>query len=162
MTWKIYTTKSGEIAVATPFNPAIVAESKRRMGTFIDLNLGEGKTVKAWKMDASHREAMEKLCRDLFEATDLVERVITWTADGGWSYTSPTLDGYDLVWFGRDNHNIKRFDAGEPVKILEILANTLETGGSRNNPKLYGSIKLRVRCRAAAAAEGKDWNVEVD
>lgn len=66
-----------------------------------------------------------------------------------------------LLWFGRDGRSVKRFDQGEPIKILEIVENTTSTGGSRNNPKLYGSITLRVRCRPSAVASGEDWTVEV-
>lgn len=160
-TWKMYTTKSGDIALVSPYSPTIVAEAKRRMGKWIDLNLGEGKSVKAWRMDASHRTAMEQLCRELFDATDLIERVITWSVQFG-STSSPTLDGYDLLWFGRDNRSIRRFDQGEHIKILEVVKDEISTGGSRNHPKLFGSITLRVRCRAAAAAGGDDWTIEVE
>jgi hypothetical protein len=164
-TWKIYTTKDNHIAVATPYNAQIVAEAKRRMGKFIDLTVaakdGSTSVVKAWKLDASHREAMESLCRELFpEADALIERVVTWTANE-YSYAAPTIDGYRVVWFSRDRYTIARPKADEPIQILEIIEDNLRSGGSRNNPRLYGSLTLRLRCRPQAIAAGDEWIVEV-
>lgn len=163
--WKIYTTNDGKIAVSTPYNPQIVAECKRRMGKWIDLTItkkdASTATIKAWKLDASHRPAIEALCAELFpEAGELITRVVTWTADE-YSLNPPTIDGYKVVWFGRDNFNIAQANPGEPFEIIEVMENTLQTGGSRNNPRLYGKLTLKMRCRPQAVAAGQDWNVEV-
>ena len=157
--WNIYTTKNEEIAVVTPFHALVVAEAKRRMGRFTSIKIKE-QLHKCWILDPIHREAMAKLCRDVFES-ELIERVIEWKSDGEYSYYSPQLDGYDLVWFGRDAYRINRFAADQPVRVLEILKDTLDSGGSRNNPKLHGALRLRVRCRAAAEAGGDGWLVDV-
>lgn len=164
-TWKIYTTSDNKIAVVTPYNARLVAEAKRRMGRWIDLTITKKDdskaVVKAWKLDATHRSAMEALCVELFPETDaLIERVVTWTADNYGSLHAPTIDGYRLVWFGRDTYNVAQANTGEPFEVIEILENDLRSGGSRNNPRLYGKLTLRLRCRPQAAAAGDGWTVE--
>src|SRR5262245_7057805 len=154
--WKILNLKSGKIAVFTPYNASIVAECKRRMGKWITVT-GMGD---AWAMDKSHRAAMEALCTELFPSRDaLIERVITWSSNS--SLSSPTIDGYRLVWFGRDGYSFAQSKAGEPFGIVEVLEDELGTAGSKNHPRLWGKVTLRVRCRPQAEAAGDDWSVEV-
>lgn len=164
-TWKLYSTNDGKIAVVTPYNAHLVAECKRRMAKWIDLTIskkdGTKAVIKAWKLDASHRAAIEALCADLFPPREsLIERVVRWEKTGA-SANGPTMDGYDLVGFGRDRYWIKRFDGGESIEIVEIVEDNLESGGSRNNPRLFGSVTLRLRCRPQAVAAGDGWTVEV-
>jgi hypothetical protein len=165
-TWKIYSTNDGKIAVSTPYNAQVVAECKRRMGRWIDLTIakrdGSSRVVKAWKLDASHRQAIEALCVELFPDPDaLIERVITWTAQDYGSLHAPTIDGYRVAWFSRDNYSIAQAKAGEPFEIMEVVEDDLTSGGSRNNPRLYGKLTLRLRCRPQAVAAGDGWTAEV-
>lgn len=152
--------QNNKIAVVTPYNAMVIAEAKRRMGQWKNVAFKNG-TKQAWVMDASHKAAMEALVTELFPPMDtLVERVITWTSDGQSSAYAPTLDGYDVAGFSRDRNWIRQPDAGVPLQIVEIVSDSLLSYGSRNNPRLGGSVTLRVRCRANAQAGGSGWNVE--
>lgn len=152
---------NGKIAIITPYNATIIAEAKRRMGKWGSVALKSGATP-AWILDGSHKDAIQALLVELFPPMDtLIERVVTWKSDGQSSAYAPTMDGYDVAGFSRDRNWIKRFDGGEPLQILEIIEDTLESYGSRNNPRLGGSVTLRLRCRPQAVAGGAGWLVEV-
>ena len=151
---------NGKIAVITPYNTAVIAEAKRRMGKWGSVNMKSGATP-AWILDGAHKDAMQALITELFPPMDaLVERVITWTCEGQSSASAPTMDGYDVAGFSRDRNWIKRFDGGEPLQIIEIVNDSLLSYGSRANPRLGGSVTLRLRCRPQAAAGGQGWTVE--
>lgn len=157
----IHTLQNGKIAVETPYSSAVIAESKRRMGEWKGVTTKSG-VVKMWVMDAAHREAMQALITELFPPIDtLIERVVTWTSDGQSSAYAPTMDGYDVAGFTRDRNWIRRPDAGVPLVIVEVLHDDLGSYGSRNNPRLGGSVTLRLRCRPQAVAGGSGWLVEV-
>lgn len=158
---RIIDLQGNKIAVETPYNETIRAAAKRRMGTWGSVALKAGVTP-AWIMDASHKEAMAELIADLFPPMDtLIERVVTWTCDGQSSAYAPTMDGYAVAGFSRDRNWIRQPDAGVPLQIIEIIADSLLSYGSRNNPRLGGSVTLRLRCRPQAAAGGQGWTVEV-
>lgn len=151
----------GKIAVITPYNTTVIAEAKRRMGKWGSVNMKSGVTP-AWVLDGLHKDAMQTLLVELFPPMDtLIERVVTWKSDGQSSAYAPTMDGYDVAGFSRDRNWIKHFEQGEPLQILEIVEDTLESFGSRNNPRLGGSVTLRLRCRPQAVAAGDGWIVEV-
>lgn len=157
---RIVSLTSGKIAVITPYNTTVIAESKRRMGTWKSINVN-GATTSGWVMDASHQGAMQALITDLFPPmSTLIERTITWTSDGQSSAYAPTIDGYDVAGFSRDRNWIRRPDAGVPLEIIEVISDRLESYGSRDNPRLGGSVTLRLRCRAHAVAGGQGWIVE--
>lgn len=159
--YTLYKLTSGKIAIVAPFHATLVAECRRRMGKWAAINTPSGAGY-AWTLDAAHRDAIVALAAELFPSREqLIERVVTWTCDGQWSASSPTMDGYDVAGFSRDGHWIKRFDAGEPLQIIEIVADGLRSYGSRNNPRLGGKVTLRLRCRPQAVAAGDGWNVEV-
>lgn len=151
--------QGGGIAVVSPWNAALVEECKRRMGAFKTITTPSG-AVQGWKLDAIHRPDMERLLAELFPPREsLVERIITFQSSGS-SY-SPTVDGYDLIGFSRDRSWVKRFDGGEPLQILHVMESNLETGGSRNNPRLYGRCVIKLRCRPQAQVLWNGGSVEI-
>lgn len=158
-----YRLKQERIAFMTPFHPEFVRMARKRGGEFRDIRI-DGTTMKAWVFDASCEAAIQSLCESLFPpATALVERTLTWSiaADADYAVHSPTLDGYDLLRFSRDHWELAVWSLRDkPVRILEELATTIQTHGSRNNPCLRGSITLKVRCRPDAQAGGRGWHVE--
>ncbi len=158
---RIVNLQNGKIAVETPYNATIIAEAKRRMGKWQNVTFSAG-VRQCWVMDAVHKDAMIELIADLFPPMDtLVERIVTWTSDGQSSASAPTMDGYDVAGFSRDRNWIRQPDAGVPLQIIEIVADSLVSYGSRNNPRLGGSVTLRLRCRPQATAGGQGWTVEV-
>lgn len=161
---QIVTLKDNRIAIVTPWHQAIIDECKRRMGEYKDLTLPAG-VAKAWVMDASHRQAMKALIAELFPPREqLVERIYRFrTPDTRESTREPTIDGYKVVSFGRAVHSIARPPAGAPLEILEILEDTLSTGGTNTTPLLRGRLAVRVRCRREAVASwGMMGEVEIE
>lgn len=155
----IRTLTNGKIAIVTPWNAAVIEAAKAKMGRWMRVNAE--RPYDAWVLDASHRPAMESLIADLFPPREsLIERVIAFQC-AGYSNNAPTVDGYALVEFSRDRRWWKRFEAGEPIEIVEILEDSLDTGGSRNNPRLLGRCVVRVRCRPQAEASWESGQVEV-
>jgi hypothetical protein len=64
----------------------------------------------------------------------------------------PTLDGLRLCSFGRDFVGRVNHEA-----VIEVLENTLRSGGSRNNPRIGGRLVVRARIRRGGIAV---WGTE--
>lgn len=163
MASKILSLTNGKIAVFTPYHKKLIDEAKARMGKWQNVNVkqadGSVKASSAWVLDASHKPTMETLISELFPPREtLVERVIE--VEGN-SSSSPTVDGYDLVGFSRDRYWFKSFDGGEPVEIIHVMSDGLDTSGSRNNPRLTGKATIKLRCRPQAEVEWSNGTVEV-
>lgn len=147
---RIVNLQSGRIAAVTPYQPGAIERFKALMGKW-QLVTGIGH---AWTFAAEHRPAVAAILAEYWPPAEAkVERIYTFTGTG--AYGSPRIDGRDLVRFERDW-------TGRPLHddVVEILENTLRSGGSRRNPTLSGRLVVRARVRPAAEARWPGGTVE--
>jgi hypothetical protein len=151
--------KSGNIAVLAPWHAQLIAACRERQGEWMELTI-DGQKTKGWRLDRAHEAYMTSLLAELFPPQEqLVYRVYRVAHQG--SSTAPQVDGYDLVTFGRDAYGWKKFNRGEPFKIIHVMEDNLQTGGSARYPRLSGSCLVAVKCRPQAEATWPGGTVDL-
>jgi len=128
--------KSGDLGIKTPFNRRFTNELKALVPSAKWQN-------PYWIIKQSGREQTEELLSKYYPAQEALERVrIEWNLDRD----DPQIDGVSLANIERDNWGWKRncpFD-------FKVIEQTLESGGSRNNPGLFGRLIIEVSVRPGA------------
>lgn len=139
----------GRIAIVTPYSDIVKDECKRLMGKWGSFTKTDADGIKssvaAWLLDGSHIDHMRAFLADLYDGAK-VEKIITFSSEE--ADEAPSIDGASILTFTRDRRGRINHDA-----ILEIIEDTLFTGGSARYPTLRGTLKVRARIRANAVVE---------
>jgi hypothetical protein len=129
--------KSGNLGIKTPFNGAFKDELKRLVPS-------AKWQSPYWIIAPSGLEQAKDLLAKYYPAQETLEKVrIEWS---DLNRESPEIDGVNLATVSRDWWNWRK-DCPVDFKVIE---QSLDSGGSRKNPGLYGKLVIETAIRPGA------------
>lgn len=129
----------GRRAVATPYNAEFVKALRATVPSAKFLQIGGDKV---WEYDEEFQEDMELVLGEFYTGAQWHE--LTFSL---WKEANVSIDGIDLLWVNRDNWNFAKHTNSIQVKQV---SNSLQSGGSRNNPHVSGELVVQVLMRPNA------------
>ncbi len=133
---KLRTMKSGNIGIETPFNEAFKNELK-------GLVPSAKWQAPLWIINPDGLDQAKELLAKYYPPNEALQTVrIEWDLDR----ESPKIDGVDLANVNRDWWSWSR----SCYIYFKVIEQSLETGGSRNNPNLYGPLIIEAKIRPDA------------
>jgi hypothetical protein len=139
MTVKFVVSNQGRPGVQTPYNANFVSELKALVPT---AKWSSG--ARTWFYDEKFYPNQET-----FQTVR-----ITWK---DMYRSNPTIDGVQLAYVSRDNWQWRN----NCSVLFKVILNDLEAGGSRNNPGLYGNLKIEAKIRPNADISPKPDKVVI-
>jgi len=133
---KIHEMKSGNLGIETPYNVAFVKELK-------SLVPSARWSSPYWVIKPSGEEQAKGLLAEYYPPKEALQRVrIEWDLDHG----APQIDGVNLASVSRDYWSWRK-DCPIDFKIVE---STVDCGGSRKYPGLFGRLVIETTIRTDA------------
>ena len=128
--------ESGNLGIETPFNAAFKDELKAIIPS-------AKWAAPYWVIKASGEDQAKELLTKYYPSVDELQEVrIEWDLDRD----CPEIDGVSLASVNRDYWNWRN---NCPVDF-RVIEQSLESGGSRKNPGLYGKLVIEATIRPGA------------
>lgn len=127
--------KSGNLGIKAPFNVAFKDELRALVPS-------AKWQSPYWVIKPSGKERAEELLAKYYPPQDELQKVrIEWDLDRD----SPEIDGVGLATISRDWWGWRKY----PIDF-EVIEQSLESGGSRKSPGLYGKLIIEATIRPGA------------
>lgn len=132
----IKTLENGQLAIKSPYNGNFVKDLK----TLVPSADWKGQR---WIINASGRDQAEALLEQYYPPEDQLQTVrIEWLLERD----NPQIDNVNLASISRDYWSWKR---NCPIDF-KVIEQSIDSGGSRNNPGLYGKLVIEAAIRPDA------------